>query len=175
MVLYILFSNFIPCLLKLFRNWLLGSVKSFSQSLLIFPSPCSKGNLALLWGQCFLCSLLLGWLCFSHTLQWKRCPLCPYCYFQAILLSSFPNVPSFDSDINQTILPTGVGCHALCQWIFLTQDQAYISECLLHWQAGSVPLACHLGSPHCCHVATITLQPCFHMISIPLQTILPKH
>ena len=120
MVFYILFSNPISYplyLLKLFRNWLLGSVKSFfSQSLWIFPSPCSKGNLAPLWGQCFLCSTLMGWLCFSHTLQWKRCPLCPYCYFQAILLFLLPK-----HDINQTMLPTGVGCHALCQGIFLTQ------------------------------------------------------
>ena len=66
----------------------------------------------------------MGWLCFSHTRQWKRFPPCPYCYLQAILLSSFPNMPSFDYDINQTMLPTGVGCHALCQGIFLTQGSS---------------------------------------------------
>ena len=33
-------------------------------------------------------------------------------------------MPSFDYDINQTMLPTGVGCHALCQGIFLTQGSS---------------------------------------------------
>ena len=36
---------------------------------------------------------------------------------------------------------TGVGCHFLLQQIFLTQGS---NPCLLHWQAGSLPL-CLLG------------------------------
>ena len=40
---------------------------------------------------------------------------------------------------------TGVGCHLLLQGIFLTQGS---NLCLLHWQAGSLPLS-HLGSPSC--------------------------
>ena len=35
---------------------------------------------------------------------------------------------------------TGVGCHALLQGIFLTQGLNLHFLCLLHWQAGSLPL-----------------------------------
>ena len=35
---------------------------------------------------------------------------------------------------------TGVGCHALCQGIFLTQESNPHLLCLLHWQVGSLPL-----------------------------------
>ena len=36
---------------------------------------------------------------------------------------------------------TGVGCHALLQGIFLTQGLNPCLLCLLHWLAGSLPLA----------------------------------
>ena len=36
---------------------------------------------------------------------------------------------------------TGVGCHALLQGIFPTQGLNLCLLCLLHWQAGSLPLA----------------------------------
>ena len=36
---------------------------------------------------------------------------------------------------------TGVGCHALLQGIFPTQGLNWCLLCLLHWQAGSLPLA----------------------------------
>ena len=36
---------------------------------------------------------------------------------------------------------TGVGCHSLLQGIFLTQGSNLDLLCLLHWQAGSLPLA----------------------------------
>ena len=35
---------------------------------------------------------------------------------------------------------TGVGCRALLQGIFLTQGSSLCLLCLLHWQAGSLPL-----------------------------------
>ena len=35
---------------------------------------------------------------------------------------------------------TGVGCHTLLQGIFLTQGLNPQLLCLLHWQAGSLPL-----------------------------------
>ena len=41
---------------------------------------------------------------------------------------------------------TRVGCHFLLQGIFLTQVPNLHLCCLLHWQAGSLPLS-HLGSP----------------------------
>ena len=41
---------------------------------------------------------------------------------------------------------TGVGCHALLQGIFPTQELNLHLLCLLHWQAGSLSLS-HLGSP----------------------------
>ena len=161
------------------QELVVGISKILLFCLLIFPSPCSKGNLALLWRQCFLCSPLMGWLCFSHTLQWKRCPPCPYCYFQAILLSSFPNMPSFDSDINQTMLPTGVGCHALRQGIFLTQGSSLhllMSAALASkFCATSVPP----GKPSllsCSHYHSPTLLP--HdlntLIDNPSKTLISK-
>ena len=36
---------------------------------------------------------------------------------------------------------TGVVCHALLQGIFPTQESNLHLFCLLHWQAGSLPLA----------------------------------
>ena len=36
---------------------------------------------------------------------------------------------------------TGVGCHSLLQGIFLTQESNLHLLSLLHWQAGSLPLA----------------------------------
>ena len=36
---------------------------------------------------------------------------------------------------------TGVGCHALLQGIFLTQESNLCLLCFLHWQVGSLPLA----------------------------------
>ena len=36
---------------------------------------------------------------------------------------------------------TGVGCHFLLQGIFPTQESNLPLLCLLHWQAGSLPLA----------------------------------
>ena len=41
----------------------------------------------------------------------------------------------------------GVGCHALLQGIFLTQEQNPYLLCLLHWQVGSLPLV-PPGKPH---------------------------
>ena len=41
---------------------------------------------------------------------------------------------------------TGVGCHALLQEIFPTQGLNLCFLCLLHWQAGSLPLT-PLGKP----------------------------
>ena len=38
---------------------------------------------------------------------------------------------------------TGMGCHFLLQWIFLTQG---LNLSLLHWKTGSLPLS-HQGSP----------------------------
>ena len=41
---------------------------------------------------------------------------------------------------------TGVSCHAILQRIFLTQGSNPCLLCLLHWQAGSLPLE-PLGKP----------------------------
>ena len=63
---------------------------------------------------------------------------------------------------------SGVGCHALLQGIFLTQGSNPPPLCLLHWQAGSLPLA-PLGSPipytgslsqtlKCIHISWVSLK-----------------
>ena len=44
---------------------------------------------------------------------------------------------------------TGVGCHFLLQGIFLTQRSNPCLLCLLHWQAGSLPLVSP-GKPILC-------------------------
>ena len=50
---------------------------------------------------------------------------------------------------------TGVGCHFLLQGSFPNQESNPRLLCLLHWQAGSLPLSCpdrHLDEPStkCC-------------------------
>ena len=49
---------------------------------------------------------------------------------------------------------TGVGCHAFLQGILLTQGSNPSLFCLLHWQAGSLPL-CHQRS----HRELLLLMP----------------
>ena len=44
----------------------------------------------------------------------------------------------------------GVGCHALLQEIFLTQGSNLHFLCLLHWPAGSLPLAVEGGDRRIC-------------------------
>ena len=46
--------------------------------------------------------------------------------------------------------PLSVGCHALLQMIFPTQESNPCLLCLLHWQAGSLPLVLP-GKPEYCH------------------------
>ena len=45
---------------------------------------------------------------------------------------------------------TGVGCHALLQEIFPTQGSNAHLLCLLHWLAGSLPLAVEVGDGRIC-------------------------
>ena len=52
---------------------------------------------------------------------------------------------------------TGVGCRALLQGIFLTQGSSLCLLCLLHWQAGSLPLV-PPGKPHYNKMAEILLR-----------------
>ena len=47
---------------------------------------------------------------------------------------------------NTIIIVTWVGCHASSRSL-QPRDQAHVSLHLLHWQAGSIPLAPH-GKPH---------------------------
>ena len=49
---------------------------------------------------------------------------------------------------------TGVGCHALLQGIFLTQGLNLCLLCLLHWQAGSLPLV-PPGKPYIVYVKSV--------------------
>ena len=53
---------------------------------------------------------------------------------------------------------TGVGCHSLLQWIFLTQES---NPHILHWQADFLPIS-HLGS----HI---------HFLSLPQSLFLLLH
>ena len=54
---------------------------------------------------------------------------------------------------------TGVACHAVLQGIFLTQGSNPCFLCLLHWQAGSLPLAPHNVFQinfYCCNLPVIS-------------------
>ena len=52
---------------------------------------------------------------------------------------------------------TGVGCHFLLQWLFPTQESNPRLLCLLHWQAGTLPLS-HVGSPGHAHTAIFKMN-----------------
>ena len=54
---------------------------------------------------------------------------------------------------------TGVGCHAVLQGIFPTQGLNPCPLCLLHWQAGSLPLA-PPGKPLSSLTRDQTCTPC---------------
>ena len=68
----------------------------------------------------------------------------------ACMLSHFSHVqlfcnpmdysPQAPLSMNSPGKNTGVGCHALLQGILLTQGSNPYLLCLLHWQAGSLPL-----------------------------------
>ena len=63
---------------------------------------------------------------------------------------------------------TGVECHALLQGIFLTQGSNLHLLCLLHWQAGSLPLAPSgkplwhfIGCSNCLYICILCLRHIF--------------
>ena len=58
---------------------------------------------------------------------------------------------------------TGVGCHCLLQGIFLPQGSTLRLCCLLHWQAGSLPM-CRLKEVHdgCSTHHFLLLNPAVH-------------
>ena len=62
----------------------------------------------------------------------------------------------------------GVGCHSLLQGIFPTQGLNLCLLCLLHWQAGSLPLA-PLGKPKK-YLSMVLI--CFSLITSEIEHIL---
>ena len=69
---------------------------------------------------------------------------------------------------------TGVGFHALLQGIFSTQGWNPGLLCLLHWQAGSLPLA-HLGSL-CCVCTSAQPRPgCLCEMTQGIFSYFPTH
>ena len=60
---------------------------------------------------------------------------------------SLPHAPNVGFSLILQAKDTGVGCYALLQGIFLTQESNQHLLCLLHWQAGSLPLM-PPGKPH---------------------------
>ena len=74
---------------------------------------------------------------------------------------------------------TGVGCHALLQGIFPTQGSNSRLLCLLHWQAGSLPLT-PPGKPKVFHILPWDLESDYSLGAsgthyyIPRLTILPE-
>ena len=73
-------------------------------------------------------------------------PACMFSHFSpGRLLNSMDSRPP-GSSVHSPGRNTGVCCHALPQGIFLTWGSNLHLLCLLHWQAGSLPLA-PAGSP----------------------------
>ena len=95
----------------------------------------------------------------------------PINYLCACMLSHFSRVQLCDSMVCSPPLwicpwdspakDTGVGCHVLLQGIFPTEGLNPCLLCLLHWQAGSLPLA-PLGK------LPVDLDPSFSSYSLSL-------
>ena len=103
-------------------------------------------------------------VCSSRTLHDTSCACVHANSFQSCLTLCNPGLqPSrllcpWDSPSKNT----GVSCHALLQGIFLTQGLHPHFLHLLHWQAGSLPLA-PPGKPHdtsCCCCCLVTSVVC---------------
>ena len=83
------------------------------------------------WSGCHAAVLLLPFIYWDFCMCAQWCPtLQPHRLLPARLLCSW-DFPAKN---------TGVGCHFLLQGIFLTQGSNLCLLCLLHWQAGSLPL-----------------------------------
>ena len=81
----------------------------------------------------------------NYKLHVPACPtLCDYGLKSANLLSPRDSLRK----------NTGVGCHALLQRIFLTQELNLCLISLLHWQMDSLPLA-PPGKPHKLHIIAL--------------------
>ena len=65
---------------------------------------------------------------------------------------------------------TGVGCHTLLQGIFQTQGLNLRFLCLLHWQAGSLPLV-PPGSPNSHFIAYLSKYICVPSKSQPMGAV----
>ena len=88
--------------------------------------------------------------------QLLRAHVCVCVCVRAKLLHSCPTLcdpmdhspPGSSVQKDSPGMDTGVCCHALLQGIFPTSGSNQRLSCLLHWQAGSLPLA-PLGKPKC--------------------------
>ena len=67
---------------------------------------------------------------------------------------------------------TGVGCRFLLQVIFLSQGLNLGLFCLLHWQAGSLPLG-PPGEPLCCAQSLSPVRLCYPMGCSPPGSSVP--
>ena len=86
----------------------------------------------------------------NYKLHVPACPtLCDYGLKSANLLSPRDSLRK----------NTGVGCHALLQRIFLTQELNLCLISLLHWQMDSLPLA-PPGKPHKLHIIALYFSSC---------------
>ena len=75
---------------------------------------------------CILCVHVCVLSCFSHVKL-----------FVTLWIVAHQDPLSWDSPSQNT----GVGCHALLQGIFLTQESSLHVLCLLHWQVSTLSLA----------------------------------
>ena len=126
--------------------------------LLFFRSPF---NYPLLWELAWTSLSPRKPLSFFPSSSWQY--LSPGFFKDLCMLSCFSqsnsvwphglSPPSSSVHGDSSVKSTGVGCHDLLQYIFLTQGSNLCLLNLLHWQAGSLPLA-PLGKPP---------RTCYHM------------
>ena len=86
---------------------------------------------------------LMRYVCQIPSQSWFRNQPGACCHFTCVWLFATPWTVACQTPL-YGIFPgknTGVGCHALLQGIFPTQGLNVCLSCLLHWQAGSLPLA----------------------------------
>ena len=100
-----------------------------------------------IWGCLYK---LYIYICTAHLLSWVW------------LLAASPMDCSRPASSVHGIFPgknTGMGCHFFLQGIFPTQGSNLHLLCLLHWQAGSLPLA-PLGKPYIIHIYIYIMYVC---------------
>ena len=108
--------------------------------------------------QCLIYDLSISYILaclILATIPWGKCHYCVWvCEVASVMVGLFVTIWTVYHQVPQSIgfswQNTGVDCHFLVQGFFPTQRSNSCVLCLLHWQAGSLPLA-PPGTPIGCY------------------------